>query len=509
MNKKIININQLKITIRQLKKKKKKIVLCHGVFDLLHTGHIMHFQESKKLGDILVVSVTPNIYVKKGPNRPVMDIRQRMQIISEIDCVDFVVENFKAEASSIIKVIKPNIYSKGLDYKNNKDDITGKILEEKKTVQKNGGKIHYTKSKLYSSSKLINDLAINLDNKQKNYLIKLKSQLQLSKISFEEHLDSLKKLKVLIIGEAIIDKYVFCEAVGKSGKEPMLVLRDLKSQKYIGGSLAIAKSISFFCQKVSILTYLGSKKNELKFMKNNLPKNIDLDYVIKENSPSVLKTRYIEHINSTKILGVYSYGVDKISKKNENALIKKLRKKIKNYDVVIVSDYGHGLITEKLSKFIMKNSKFLSVNAQLNATNLGYHTISKYNLSDLLIINENELRHEMRDKESNLDYLIIKLSKNIKTKYIVVTSGSEGAKLFISKNKKIINCPAFTYDFIDKVGAGDTLLSLLSISIKKSESLELSMLIASLAAAQNVKSLANSSYISDIEMKKNLKSYLK
>ena len=60
-------------------------------------------------------------------------------------------------------------------------------------------------------------------------------------------------------------------------------------------------------------------------------------------------------------------------------------------------------LTKKISKFIVENSKFLSVNAQLNAANLGYHTLTKYSLTDLLIINENELRHEMRDKESNLE----------------------------------------------------------------------------------------------------------
>ncbi len=469
----------------------------------------MHFQESKKLGDILVVSVTPNKYVKKGPNRPVLDIKERMQIISAVGCVDFVVENFKAEATSIIKLIKPNVYSKGFDYKDSKDDFTGKILDEKKSVQKIGGKINYTKSKLFSSSKLINDLAINLDKNQKKFLIKTKTKLQSSKISFDRHLDSLKKLKVLIIGEAIIDKYVFCEAVGKSGKEPMLVMRDIKSQKYIGGSLAIAKNISSFCQKVSVLTYLGSRKNELKFIKNNLPKNIKLDYVVKENSPTILKTRYIEHINSTKLFGVYSIGDDRISKRNEVALLKKLKTSIKKYDVVIVSDYSHGLITKKISKFIVENSKFLSVNAQLNAANLGYHTLTKYSLTDLLIINENELRHEMRDKESNLDILMAKLSKKIRTKYIVVTSGSDGAKLFVSKDKKIINCPAFTYDTVDKVGAGDALLSFLSLSIRNKVSLELTMLIASLAAAENVKNMANSKFITNVEMKKFLQSYLK
>ena len=70
-------------------------------------------------------------------------------------------------------------------------------------------------------------------------------------------LEKIKKLKVLIIGETIIDQYIFCEALGKSGKEPILVLRDLETQKYLGGALAIARHLSDFCNNVSLLSFLG------------------------------------------------------------------------------------------------------------------------------------------------------------------------------------------------------------------------------------------------------------
>ena len=509
MIKKIVNLNLLKQKIKKFKLNNKKIILCHGVFDLLHAGHIMHFQESKNLGDILIVSLTPDKYVLKGPNRPIMNLKERMEVISQLECVDYVVENFKPDAATIINDIRPDIYSKGSDYKKDKDDYTGKIIDEKKSIQKVGGKIYFTKSRLFSSSKIINDLSINLNDKQKQYLKLTKSKISSSNISFEKNIEDLKELKVLIIGEAIIDKYIFCEALGKSGKEPMLVMRDLESQKFLGGTLAIAKNISSFCKKVSVLTYLGSEKSEIKFMKKNLPKNVELNYVIKENSPSILKTRYIEQINSTKLFGVYSIGDDLISKKTEKHLLNKLKKNIKKFDLVIVSDYGHGLITDKLRAYIMKNSKFLSVNAQLNAANIGYHTIAKYKNSDLLIINENELRHEMRDKENNLDTLMMNLTKKIKTRFLVVTSGKDGSKILNTKNKNIINCPAFTHVAKDKVGAGDTFLSILSLCIKKNMVLELSMLISSLGAAENVKNIANSKYVSNIEMKKFLKSYLK
>ena len=508
MKKKIIDIKQLSKKVIFFKKRNIKIVLCHGVFDLVHAGHIMHFSEAKSLGDILVVSVTPDKFVNKGPNRPVFKLKQRMQTISQINSVDYV-ENYSEDSTSIIKIIKPDIYCKGKDYKNHVNDITGKILDEKKSIESIGGKIHYTESKLFSSSKIINDLSINLNSDQNNFLKKIKSKSALSSRKIENKINQFKDLNILVVGETIIDKYVYCEALGKSGKEPMLVLRDLKTQKYAGGTLAIARNLSSFCRKVTILSYIGNKKNELKFVKNNLPKNVNFKHITKKNSPTILKTRFVEHINSTKLFGIHSLNDQQLAKNEEKLFLNLLKKEIHKSDIVLVSDYGHGLITEKICNFLMNNSKFLSVNAQLNAANIGFHTISKYKKSNLIIINENELRHETRDKETSLNTLLIKLSKKLKTDYLVVTSGSDGAKIFDNKRKKILNCPAFTLVAKDKVGAGDTLLSLLSLCICKKFNLDLSMLIASLGAAENVKSMASSKSISDRQIIKFLQAYLK
>ena len=91
--------------------------MCHGVFDLLHLGHIKHFEEAKKYGDILVVTITPNKYVSKGPNRPVFNTNQRMEAIASLETVDYVSENKWRDAVETIKLLKPNVYCKGPDYK--------------------------------------------------------------------------------------------------------------------------------------------------------------------------------------------------------------------------------------------------------------------------------------------------------------------------------------------------------------------------------------------------------
>ena len=191
----------------------------------------------------------------------------------------------------------------------------------------------------------------------------------------------------------------------------MLALKDIKTEQYLGGAAAIARHISPFCGKITLLSMLGEKKEFLKEVKNSLPKNVRFDYINKKNSPTIVKKRFLDHV----------------SKNDEKIFSKKLSKLISVHDVVIVSDYGHGLISEKSSKFICKKSKYLALNAQINAANLGYHSMKKYKNFDFFINNEAEIRHEMRDIKSKTEALIKKLSSKQNIKNLIVTSGKEAA----------------------------------------------------------------------------------
>ena len=226
--KKIISTKVLSKTISKLKAEGKKIILCHGVFDLLHIGHIKHFKEAKEHGDVLVVTVTQDKYVNKGPNRPIFSLDTRMESVAALKDVDYVAPNIFVNAAQLIKLLKPNIYCKGKDYKNYNLDITEQIKKEASAVKSIGGKIIHTKAELFSSSKIINQTSLNLSKEQKTLLNNIKKKKEFNTDSkILNTINSFSNLKVLIIGETIIDEYVYCEALGKSGKEPILVLRDM------------------------------------------------------------------------------------------------------------------------------------------------------------------------------------------------------------------------------------------------------------------------------------------
>ena len=492
MKNKIIQFENLQTKIDILKKNKKKIVHCHGVFDVVHIGHIKHFKEAKKNGDKLIVTITSDKFVNKGSGRPIFKQNKRLEFLSQLECVDYVCLSDFDSAIKVLNIIKPNFYIKGQDYKILKSDKTGKIILEKKIVEKNGGKIIYTNEETFSSSSIINNNFTYTD-KQLKFLSNISKKYSFNYI--DRIFKKINNLKVLVIGETIIDQYNFCEALGKSGKEPYLALKDIYAENYLGGAAAIANNLAEFSKKIKLISMMGENKEYYNFIQKKLNKKVESIFFKKKNSPTILKKRFIDNITKSKLFGIYSINDDNNSTQEDNKISQYIEKNIKKFDLIIISDYGHGFLSNKTALKICSKKKFITLNAQVNASNIGYHTLQKYKNVDATIINETELRHEMRSKNDDLISLSRKLIKKLRTKNLLVTRGKNGAILINKKNKQLIECPAFANKVIDRVGAGDTMLSMISMLIKIGAPADLSLLLGSFAGATSVETMGNSLFL--------------
>jgi rfaE bifunctional protein nucleotidyltransferase chain/domain len=151
---KIYEVNELAVIIRALKAGGGKIVHCHGCFDLMHPGHIKYFQAAKKMGDVLVVTVTPDVYVDKGPGRPVFVESLRAESIAALECVNYVAINKWPTAEETLRLLRPDYYVKGQEFETLQDK-TGKIQKEYEVVREIGTEIRFTHEIVFSSSKLL------------------------------------------------------------------------------------------------------------------------------------------------------------------------------------------------------------------------------------------------------------------------------------------------------------------------------------------------------------------
>ena len=147
--------------IAKLKSEGKKVGLCHGGFDLLHAGHIKHFESAKKLCDILFVSITSDKFValRKGSGRPVFNEKLRAYMIASTEFVDYVMISDFNLGVEVIKALKPDYYIKGIDYENKKDD---EIEAERDAVSSVKGKILYTKEPKMSTTEIIQYIKNNI-----------------------------------------------------------------------------------------------------------------------------------------------------------------------------------------------------------------------------------------------------------------------------------------------------------------------------------------------------------
>lgn len=489
MNKKILNTKDIVKKIKLLKKNKKKIILCHGVFDLLHLGHIQHFQKAKKLGDILIVSTTTDKFVNKGFGKPYFNLSERQEALSSIKFIDFIVPSDFEDARGIIKVIQPDIYCKGIEFKNFSKDISGKIKFEEKEIKKYGGKIAFVSGKVFSSSSIVNNKTDVFNEDIKKFIKTIKRKYDFKTI--QDVINNYEDLNVLVIGETIIDTYSNCEVMGKSGKEPHLVLKERSVENYIGGAASVANYVSKFVKNTTFISSSGTDRSSKILIEKNLNKKINKKIIYDDNIRSIIKKRYIDQDNTIKVLGVYRINDNNnVYKKSQELIFKYLDKNIKKYDLVILCDYGHGLLNEKIIKILFKNKKYTAVNSQINSSNINYFTLEKFKKSNYLIINEREFRFEMKDQTSKLDHLIKLFHKKYQVKNLVVTRGKYGSVFFNGKN--FIYCPAFANKIIDKVGAGDSFFSLFSLGIIQEEKLDIALLIGSIAGAHNIENIANS-----------------
>jgi len=469
--------------------------LCHGVFDLLHIGHIKYFQEAKSSCDYLIVSITPDKFVNKGSGRPVFSAELRSEAIAALDCVDCVVINLWPTAIDTIKLIKPNFYIKGPDYKILTDDVTGMILKEKDAIEAVGGVLMFTSGEMHSSSHLINDMK----KAGSSGVVHDWWDGARNIINFKEIVASfgdIESLKVCVIGENITDIYSSYRPLGRSSKGASLVFEKGTSDIYDGGVMAVAKNLLALHHDVTVIT-------------NNVTRNNYPGLNIKDLNlgDEIIKERVLDRHTSEKIIEFYNNGFEILWEDQSELDFCKLIVQ-ENYDLVLCLDFGHGFFTKKIIENIESLDCFLVLNVQTNAGNRGFNFPTRWNRADLLSITEGELSLSLQDKSSSLISKVEELRKAKFFDKIVVTRGAAGNIIFSQKYP--IETPAFANNIKDRVGAGDTFLaSIAGLVCKGSLNLESIGLVGNMAGAQSLGHQANKEVLNKVSLLKTIEHILK
>ena len=360
--KKILTLDELSVKAKEYRDSGKKVVLCHGIFDLIHAGHIRYLKSARDEGDVLFVTLTADEFINKGPGRPVFSQELRAENLGYLSLVDFVAVNNAATAVNVLSEIKPHAYVKGPDYKKMEDDITGGIYAEKKTVEAHGGKIVFTDDITFSSTSLLNEHFGVFPTETKSYLKSFRKKYSREEII--SMLQALKNLNVLVVGDAIVDEYHYVDPLGQSSKGANLAVKFVSKEQFAGGSIAVANHLAGFVNNVTIVTGLGGEDSHEEFIRSKLQKNVTFEPFYFPDAPTIVKKRYVD-ADLLKLFEVYVYNDGPYSKHIDPEVCSWLGKNTAQFDLVIVPDFGNGFISQNMIQKLCDNARFLAINTQV------------------------------------------------------------------------------------------------------------------------------------------------
>ncbi|OGN25691.1 MAG: hypothetical protein A3B17_02185 [Candidatus Yanofskybacteria bacterium RIFCSPLOWO2_01_FULL_45_72] len=482
-------LSELVTIVNQLKAEGKRIVLGHGVFDLMHIGHMYYLEQAADLGDVLIVSIVDDKFVRKGSDRPCFAETIRRRSIASLGFVDFVAPCHEIGPYEIIRTLKPDVYVRAEKVAPLLDDPESGLSKDKEILDSVGGEMIFVQQMpLVNSTNLLNRYFPTNSPEVMNFLESFKMRHEYQNVVGK--IKELSGLKVLVVGETIIDEY--CHAVplvGKPSKAPIVAVELKEKEIFAGGVLACANHVAGLCNRVDALTYIGKNDNREEFLRSKLRSNINPIFFHCSDRPTITKTRFVEPAYFTKMFEVYEFDRRFLPSELENEIAAYLMKHISEYDLVVVTDYGHGFFSRGLISILTEQAKFLAVNAQTNSGNMGFNYITKYQKAGYVCIDEIEARLATHDNTSPIEYVIRDVNNKISAKNIIVTMGHRGSIFLDGKEVKMM--PSFTAKVVDSVGAGDAFLAFSSVCAAGNLPIELTALVGNITGAIAVSILGN------------------
>jgi bifunctional ADP-heptose synthase (sugar kinase/adenylyltransferase) len=320
-------------------------------------------------------------------------------------------------------------------------------------------------------------------------------------------LDGACQLRPVVVGEAILDEYIFVDALGKSSKDPVLAVLQRSSETYAGGALAVANHLAGLCGEVRLITQLGDTCRQEEFIRLALRSNILAQFVTKAGAPTICKQRIVDRYSDSKLLEIYRMSD---TSTDEVLHLKEILSEVLTHsDLVLAADFGHGFLTGKIVSRLWASGVFLAVNAQSNAGNRGFNPISKYRYANYVCIANHEVDLETRQKDGDDLAKLLEVTKRIACPHWTVTRGKWGTLHYDVLEEQFHEAPALATKVVDRVGAGDAVFAVTSLLSKAGAPWAVLAFIGNVAGAVQVECLGNKEALTRKTLEAHIRELLK
>lgn len=472
-------------TIEQLREllggppREQRVIMCHGVFDVVHPGHLRHLIYAKNHADILVASLTADRHITKGVHRPHVPQELRALNLACFEFVDYVVIDPNDKPIDSLKQLQPDFFAKGYEYV--ATGLPPKTQEEVDTVRAYGGEVIFTPGDyVLSSSRLIEMQPPQLKAE------KLLTVMDDAGLSFDDLRHAVHQMagrRIHVVGDTIVDSYTQCAMIGGQTKTPTMSVLFQGREDYIGGAGIVAAHLRAAGAHVTFSTVLGD--DELKdFVLEGLEK-FGVDAM-----PIVDKTRPTTQKNAIVAGGYRLLKVDTLDNRSiSDEIVDTLAERIRDvpYDAVVFSDFRHGIFNRRTIPPLcdaIPGGRFKVADSQVASR---WGNITEFKGFDLITPNEREARFALADQDSGVRPLARILYEAAECRSLILKLGDKGVLTCKRPDDDPLDnffvLDSFVDNLVDAVGAGDALLAYATLAMLATGSIEVATIIGSIAAA--------------------------
>jgi rfaE bifunctional protein kinase chain/domain/rfaE bifunctional protein nucleotidyltransferase chain/domain len=457
----------------------RKVIMCHGVFDIVHPGHLRHLLYAKSKGDVLVVSVTADEHISKANVRPYVPEELRAINLAAFEMVDYVVIDRDPTPLTNLRRLQPDFYAKGYEYMS--AGIHPRTQEEMTVLESYGGEVLFTPGDVvYSSSQLIE---ISPPSIAADKLVVLMNGEGLTFDDLRHALSKLAGLRVHVVGDTIVDSYTQCSMIGGMTKTPTISVRFESKQDFTGGAAIVAKHLRAAGGDVTFTTVMGDDALRDQVLTDLEDQGVHCVPVIDSTRPTTSKNAIV--VGGYRLLKIDTLDNRSISERILTQLVQQVR--TTPTDAVVFSDFRHGIFNRHTVPALVDAippEAFRVADSQVASR---WGNILDFTGFDLITPNEREARFALGDQDSVVRPLGVELFRRARCKTLMLKLGDRGLITFrdrpVTDARSFFTIDSFADRAVDPVGAGDALLAYATLAMVATRNEAIASILGAFAAA--------------------------
>ena len=485
---KILTLDELARLSASAEKEGRRRVLCHGKFEVMHPGHTRHLEWARRQGDLLFVTLAED--TREWSSR--VPVEARLENVAALAMVDHVAPVACLDATASIAAVRPDVLVRGVEYRTFRKEIAER---EKAELGKHGGELVFSAGGAGYS--LLTSHAPAERNAGRSSLSKLIERRDLKIQRLEEVLSSLSTLRVAVVGDCIVDEYIFCDALGMSAEDPVIVVRPRLTERYIGGAAIVAEHGHALGASTHFFSVIGDDAAGTFVTEHARGVGAHYHLLTDPSRPTTLKQRFLA--SGKKLLRVSYLEERPISEALGDELVRAIEPHMGELDLVILSDFSYGvnsqLVRERVCALARKHGVLVTADVQCSSQ---IATISRYRDIGLVTPTEREARMALWDMDGGLTDIGIRLLEQTGNRDLVIKLGENGLVIFNGiwegrslREVRTEYLSSFADEVHDPMGAGDALLAACSLALAAGANIFEASILGNVAAAVEVVRVGN------------------